>query len=246
MQYVGGKSRSAKHIATVIADMALNHDTIYEPFCGGCGATKELAQRFNTVYASDIHSGLIEMWNVLQVAHFMFGDPLAMFPETITREEYHQIKNSTDSPLKTFVSFGASFGGKEWGGYASKSKRGQDYYKSTRVSILRFAQHWKNVEFTPGGYKEQTYLPGAVIYCDPPYADTTGYKAGAFNSQKFWQWVRDMTHKGHQVFVSEYNAPEDMTCVWQKQVRKSLNVKNRSSKATEKLFIYDPLGIFTS
>ena len=29
-----------------------------------------------------------------------------------------------------------------------------------------------------------------------------------FNHSKFWQWCRYMSGKGHEVFVSEYNAPD--------------------------------------
>ena len=31
-----------------------------------------------------------------------------------------------------------------------------------------------------------------------------------------------MTKKGHQVFISEYQAPKDFICVWQKEVTNSI------------------------
>ena len=77
-----------------------------------------------------------------------------------------------------------------------------------------------------------------LIYCDIPYQGTKVYDSKlVFDYPKFWQWCRDMTKKGHKVFISEYNAPDDFTCVWQKEV----NVSIRPTKTlvqTEKLFQY--------
>ena len=45
-----------------------------------------------------------------------------------------------------------------------------------------------------------------------------------------------MNKQGHKVFVSEYNAPEDFKCVWEKEINSSLTKDTGSKKATEKLF----------
>ena len=47
-----------------------------------------------------------------------------------------------------------------------------------------------------------------------------------------------MSKKGHKVFISEYNAPEDFECLWQMEVNSSLTKNTGSKKATEKLFTY--------
>lgn len=70
---------------------------------------------------------------------------------------------------------------------------------------------------------------------DPPYQDGIGYSQG-FNHDEFWQWVREQS-KDNTVIVSEYSAPSDMTCIWQKEVKTHLNNRNKLNK-TEKLFIY--------
>ena len=44
-----------------------------------------------------------------------------------------------------------------------------------------------------------------------------------------------MKKQGHTIFVSEYNAPEDFECVWQKEVTNSMN-QTKTKKPTEKLF----------
>jgi DNA adenine methylase len=46
-----------------------------------------------------------------------------------------------------------------------------------------------------------------------------------------------MSDRGHIVFVSEYNAPKDFKCVWEKEMVSSLTKDTGSKKAIEKLFI---------
>lgn len=87
-------------------------------------------------------------------------------------------------------------------------------------------------------YESYLYLQipkDSLIYCDPPYEGTTKYKDD-FDHPKFWQWCRDMAIKGHIIFVSEYNAPDDFECVWQKEIVSSLTQATGSKKAVEKLF----------
>lgn len=45
-----------------------------------------------------------------------------------------------------------------------------------------------------------------------------------------------MASKGHIVFVSEYKAPDDFECVWEKEIVSSLTQDTGSKKAVEKLF----------
>lgn len=73
----------------------------------------------------------------------------------------------------------------------------------------------------------------SIIYCAPPYNGTTKYKDN-FDSDAFWQWCRDKAKEGHTVYVSEYNAPEDFKCIWEKQINSNLG--GTSKTATEKLF----------
>lgn len=76
-----------------------------------------------------------------------------------------------------------------------------------------------------------------MIYCDPPYAGTTAYSSGGFDSAAFWQKCRDLSEE-NLVFISEYAAPPDFVEVW----RKDVNLEVRSNKAgerrIEKLFTF--------
>ena len=79
-----------------------------------------------------------------------------------------------------------------------------------------------------------------LIYCDPPYKDTSGYSTGAFNHDEFWDKMREWSLTNY-VFISEESAPPDFTAVWEKQKRRTLSMKNPTKKV-EKLFVYN-LGL---
>ena len=81
---------------------------------------------------------------------------------------------------------------------------------------------------------------GKVIWlgqCDPPYQGTTGYKTGAFDHDKFFDWCREQAKK-NVVFVSEYNAPDDFELVWQGEIKTNFSStrKKATHNAVEKLF----------
>jgi DNA adenine methylase len=77
------------------------------------------------------------------------------------------------------------------------------------------------------------------VYADPPYANTTGYSFGKdFDTDEFWEYMRHIS-KNNQVFISEQSAPSDFECVWQREIKRTLDVnKNNQPQKTEKLFVY--------
>lgn len=82
----------------------------------------------------------------------------------------------------------------------------------------------------------------SVIYCDIPYKGTKQYLTSKdFNHDTFYSWCRRMTREGNDVIISEYQAPEDFVCVWQKQVTNSMSLKN-TYKPTEKLFVHESIA----
>lgn len=66
---------------------------------------------------------------------------------------------------------------------------------------------------------ELDILSGDVVYCDPPYRGTTGYKTGTFDHDAFDTWAEEQVTKGAQVFVSEFNAPPHWEVVWENPER---------------------------
>lgn len=79
--------------------------------------------------------------------------------------------------------------------------------------------------------------PGAVIYADPPYNNTTGYSGERFDSAEFWRAMRLLADTGHTVFVSEQEAPPGIECIWEKPFTRTLD-RNKGNQftVTEKLF----------
>ena len=74
-----------------------------------------------------------------------------------------------------------------------------------------------------------------MIYCDPPYENTTGFK-DKFDHKKYWDWVRKVSINNF-VLCSEYQAPDDFIEIWSGEVKITLDNASRS-KSIEKLFTY--------
>ena len=75
----------------------------------------------------------------------------------------------------------------------------------------------------------------SVIYCDPPYRGTDGYrKSKGFNHDRFGEWALRQTVP---VFVSEYAMTDEFVEVaaWQKCCR--MKPTSNSLRTTEKLFV---------
>lgn len=86
-------------------------------------------------------------------------------------------------------------------------------------------------------YRRVCIPPGAVIYADPPYNNTTGYSGERFDSSEFWRAMRLLADTGHTVFVSEQEAPPGIECIWEKPFTRTLD-RNKGNQftVTEKLF----------
>lgn len=73
-----------------------------------------------------------------------------------------------------------------------------------------------------------------LIYIDPPYKGTTKYST-IFDHNRFWEVVRRFSSK-HDIYVSEYVAPDDFECVWSIIRKTELNTKQGKAIRTERLF----------
>lgn len=89
----------------------------------------------------------------------------------------------------------------------------------------------KNIELLNTSYENIKFKENSVIYCDPPYKETTGYKSD-FDHNKFYEWAR----KQNNIFISEYQMPDDFKEIL--RIEKRVFVDTQKSKtAIEKLFI---------
>lgn len=234
MQYQGGKSRIAAEISRVMLDEALERHTYWEPFVGAGSVAAMMAPHFTRPILSDASPDLILMWEAIQ-----FGwEP----PDYVSEEEYAELRRESPSPLRGFAGYGCSFGGKFFGGYA-REKRGESGGKSfaaqCKRSCARKMQGMKGAEFHHIDYQLLTPEMGWVIYADPPYAGTTGYKHGDYNPDEFLTAVDRWASLGATVFISEYRQLRpSWQQIWTKEV--ALQLKGgteRKDTRQESLFV---------
>jgi DNA adenine methylase len=229
MKFVGSKRRIATDILPIIQPK--NGEDFIAPFVGGCNIEQHIQGK---VYARDIHYELIEMWQAVQNG----WEP----PQEVSEELYKDIKDNPGkypAHLVGYVGYG-SFGAKFFGGYPRTHYAARD----------RWAEHYRDVMktkidhiiFGHGSYKDVN-VENMVIYCDPPYKGSLGYgwtyykrEQQKFDHDHFWDWVRVQSKK-NTVYVSEYSAPEDFTCIYEKQINQWVDKSKGYTPRVEKLWI---------
>ena len=227
MKYMGFKSKLAKHILPIILSKRLPEQYYVEPFCGGCNLIdKVLGNRIANV----VHFYLIEMYKAIQSGWVP--------PKEVSKEDYLNAKKGNitcefKNALIGYIGFNATFGSKYFNGYANEQPN-RNYTQESYRNIIKQIPQLLEIEFNCGSYDE-FYIPkNSLIYCDPPYKNTTKYVTDTFDYNKFYEWCRTMKNIGHTIYISEYGMPDDFTCVYEKNITSSLSQKNKIS--TEKLF----------
>lgn len=170
---------------------------------------------------------------------------LDTLPNFVSKEHYYDVRDNVDkyekwyrSVILLFASYNARVYGGCYGAFA-KTKNGtiRNYYQEAINNYKKQIPNLKHILFSNFDYRDikDLEIGGAVIYCDPPYAEGIGYKS-SFNHEEFWKWVRKYS-KNNTILVSEYQAPDDFECIWQQEVKTHLNNRNKLKKV-EKLFIW--------
>jgi DNA adenine methylase len=238
MKYMGSKARFTKELLPIILKDRQPDQWYVEPFAGGMNMICEVGGKR---IANDIHYYLIEMWKEL-VAGWI--------PEKITKDDFVAVKADPSKYPAYFVGwvgFNCSFAGQWLMGFVDdypeyrRNKNGvlPNYQTESMNSAARQVEKMKGVIFQNKHYYELELPPNSIIYCDPPYEGTTKY-AHSIDHSFYWNWVRDISKQGHTVFVSEYNAPTDFVCLWEKEIKSSLSPQIDGCKLSiEKLFKYN-------
>lgn len=231
MRYLGGKFRIGKQIAGYLNLIRKPDQGYAEPFVGAANVTVYITAKRR--YAYDKHAGMIALWQALQDGWLPPGD--------VSELEYHCAQKGafSDNPaLETFILIGCSFGGKWKAGY-TRGGNGRNYASNARSSLLRKLKYLQGVRFAYTDFFEwQPPESQMLIYCDPPYEGTEGYGGvGTFDNAAFWQRVRELAADGHDVYVSEYHAPEYVDCVLEIPTKTDLrNKANLKEHRIERLF----------
>jgi len=230
MKYMGSKNRIAKEILPIILKNRKENQYYVEPFVGGFNIIDKVD---GLRIASDTNEYLIALFKELQNGWIP--------PSEITESEYNDVRTNKEKyPMYYvgFIGFCCSYSGKWFGGYARGNDNNgnpRNYTDESKRNILNQKDGIKGIRIFNQSYDKLQIPKNSIIYLDPPYEGTTGYK-DKFDSQKLWGWCRKMKAEGHTIFVSEYNAPEDFTEVWSKKVNNSLTKNTGSKQGVEKLF----------
>ena len=244
MKYVGSKRRILKDILPIILKGRVSGQTFVDCFCGSGIVSQSVDAPAIT---ADINPYLISLLMAVKDG----WKP----PGIITEEEYVQWKtlyndlentDIYDAPdwrtmaMIGFVGFCCSFGGKFWGGYArGNDSKGEprNYADEQSRNLVKRAAKIRHVNFVCCDYRRLDIPNDSIIYADPPYAQTTKYKnRDGFDHNEFWDWCRQKNKEGHTLFISEYVAPDDFECVWEKEVVSGLDLNTGGKRAVEKLF----------
>nr|DAH79920.1 MAG TPA: DNA adenine methylase [Caudoviricetes sp.] len=239
MKYVGSKNRLSKELAPIIQSYINDNTVAYiEPFVGGANMIDKI--KHHNKIGSDLHKELIAL-------HKFNRDYSDTLPNTITEEQYLNVKNNKESYsdyIVGLVGFCATFGAKYFGGYARGYKADgvtpRDLPNEAIRNLQKQAPNIQGIKFecksftdyNPSDYKN------CVFYLDPPYRKTLSYSTGGFPYEEFDKWAIELA-KNNTVLISEYELPEDkFECIWSKDVKVGISgqgdIKNK--KRVEKLF----------
>lgn len=231
MKYMGSKNRIAKFILPIMLAEAEKQGltTWVEPFVGGANIIDKVPSSFKRV-GYDLNPHTI-------AALIAIRDMVDQLPESVSEQEYKSYKGAEPNPITSWVRFECSFGNKFENGY-SRAKDGKNYAAIGMRAGKKQSPNLQGVHLLNQSYDSIVFRESNLIYCDPPYQGTTGYKTGAFDHDKFFDWCRQKKAEGHAVFVSEYQAPDDFELVWQGEIKTNFasTRKGATHTAVEKLF----------
>ena len=242
MRYLGNKQKYGKEICNAIVEditgglfgggRELPKNWV-EPFVGSGGMIENVPPTFNR-YSNDKNKYIIAMHKAVQNGWLP--------PDSISEDEYKDIKNNKDSyppELVGFCGFGISFGAKWFGTYAKDNTNAQNYCFESKKAVARTSKSIVGVCFSVGEYKEIDIPDDSIVYCDPPYSGTTdGYGVGGFSHDSFYSWLKQIQASGSLVYVSGYEMPDDFIVVWERQVNCNIDNMNQSKATarTERLY----------
>lgn len=231
---MGSKARYAKFILPIILKDRKENQYYIEPFVGGCNIMDKVD---GLRIGADNNPYLIALWRGLQQGRGLYY-PIPKTLYDVARRHYRGTYDCEffDDYDIGVIGFMGSFNGRFFEGGYSGEHGGRDYIKEQIANTYRQIDKIQDVEFYCCNYDELGLPPNSIIYCDIPYQGTKQYNSkDKFDYPKFWQWCRDKTIDGHQVFISEYKAPDDFECIWQKEIKVSIK-PDKTLNQIEKLF----------
>jgi DNA adenine methylase len=228
--YGGGKSRIGKQIFQVIKqtekDKKWNGD-YFEPFCGLIGVGLHFLKEGRNISICDKNKDLMLMWKKLKNGWIP--------PLECSKDDYEVFKKmESHSAERGFVGIGCAYSGIYFAGYRQNTTY---YLKLLHKGLLKLVPFLHKADILEAKPYYDFNPTGKTIYCDPPYKNNKlrSEHFKSFDTDKFWNVMRSWS-KTNLVIISEYEAPDDFECIWEKDVNSTFN--NKCNSYTEKLFIY--------
>lgn len=136
-------------------------------------------------------------------------------PKKISRSLYYKLKASPNpSPLRAWAACASSYASKWFGGYVGETPTRSRLSESFDATMKKAAK-LQNVLLHRCDYRTIVVDDNTVVYCDPPYANTTAYNgAPNFNTDIFWNTVNRWAVQGALVLISEYTVPQTFSYLW--------------------------------
>jgi site-specific DNA-adenine methylase len=260
MGYIGGKARGLAHILAVLNDEHFDGYDYLEPFVGMAHVLRRVVNK-RTYTASDANARVMRLLTAIHVGEALpsitrerYAQLRAEHAVSHTRSEASLLESEADDLETAVAAFQYSFNGREFGGYVNTYTRRNgtiddipgsraNYYatlhnspsfQSVTLSHCDYRAHSPSLQSATRACKHK-----CLVYCDPPYQGTTGYKGTPpFDHAAFWQTVRDWS-ADNVVLVSEYAAPGDFVCVASKVKASCLAGGHKQTPRVERLFIHE-------
>lgn len=236
---MGSKSRIANDVLPIIQKkIEDNNIKMYiEPFCGGCSIIDKVV--CDKRIASDNQKYLVALLKNVE--------KVKTLPDEVSKEHYSEVRDCFNNGSHIFedwyigaIGFLSSYNGRFFdGGYSglvnTKSGTIRNYYNEAKRNLEEQIPRLKNIEFICTDYRYYPDFENCLFYLDPPYKGKKQYGTSkGFNHNEFWDWCRQMSEK-NIVLISEQEAPFDFDCIWQQEVKRTID-NNKRVIAVEKLF----------
>lgn len=158
--------------------------------------------------------------------------------KAIVNKEYSDLFLSLTNSIIPFTHDDITRRRLEWAEFCRNTFHKTDDYRVPSIERLETLSYYNSTgEYNKPvcltrSYTEYEYQEGDIVYCDPPYSNKRQDSYKGFDSKSFYEWARHIP-----CYISEYSAPDDFECVWEKKISKSINRVNMlSESAVERLF----------
>ena len=227
MTYMGSKEKIADEIVTLLTKFRKPGQLYWEPFLGSASTFCRMS---GPKLGTDAMTSLVMLWNSVIQDTFIE-------PETVSKDTYLKyMADEEPSALKAYIGFFWSFSGMYHKGYSPEHFEGSKsfYSMQQRAKLMRDS----NTIIASCDFLKPD-IKNALVYCDPPYRDTTPYKGvPAFDHQEFFYWCHRQKNKNNNtIIVSEYHMPDPFTLIHEFPFRTIMATVHRDQVKAEKLYI---------